>query len=122
MEEKEGPRGLFLQNAKPGCDVPSATISTQGLWKESAEPLREVQVGALIWEVNIYFFADIIFCSSKHIKPSPAFEFVTFQVLFYFSWSNICEQVFASVCLRIWLSTGLVWKTSHYWPKDHEGK
>lgn len=77
---KERPRGLLLQNAMPACDVPSAPISTQGLWKEGTEPINEVQDGASIREVNIYDFANIIFCGSKNIKPSATFEFATFEV------------------------------------------
>lgn len=100
MEEREKPRGFLLQNAKPGCNVLSPPISTQGLWKKGTEPLRGAQDGASIWEVNIHFFANI-FCSSKNIKPSATFEFATFQELFYFLWRNIYERVCASVYLRI---------------------
>lgn len=101
MEEREKPRGLLMENAKVGCKVLSPPISTQGLWKEGTEPLRGVQDGAPIWEVNINFFANI-FCSSKNIKPSATFEFATFQELFYFFmkehlWTCVCQCVFEAL-------------------------
>lgn len=99
MEERKNPRGSLLQNAKPACDVSSALISTQELWKESNDPLRWVQDGTPIWEVNIHFFANIIFCGSENSKPSATFEFATFLVLFYFFmkehlWTCVCQCVF----------------------------